>query len=150
MTEKISGTVDLHLGRWFLIQRQDRKTEADETGKHKDQGPKRLFVPFGEKLVLHPGRFILGATLEWVRLPMDIAGQIVAVAEDGEAPDAVEAIAESGAPAAEVDPPAEAASINARVEGWRYRIPTYQFDQMTRRMSDLLKAEEESPAPEAE
>jgi hypothetical protein len=55
----------------------------------------------------------------------------------------------TGASESESDPVAEAASINDRVEGWRYRIPTYQFDQMTRRMSDLLKAEEESaPATE--
>ncbi|HEY8520348.1 MAG TPA: DUF4340 domain-containing protein [Gammaproteobacteria bacterium] len=37
---------------------------------------------------------------------------------------------------------AEAAEINERVAGWRYRIASYQFDQMTRRMNDLLKATE--------
>ncbi|HEX6997587.1 MAG TPA: DUF4340 domain-containing protein [Gammaproteobacteria bacterium] len=39
---------------------------------------------------------------------------------------------------------AEAAAINERVAGWRYRIASYQFDQMTRRMEDLLKAEAEA------
>lgn len=34
---------------------------------------------------------------------------------------------------------AEAARINARVGGWRYRIASYQYDPITRRMSDLLK-----------
>ena len=33
----------------------------------------------------------------------------------------------------------ETQNINQRVGGWRYRIPGYQYDQMTRRMSDLLK-----------
>jgi hypothetical protein len=42
------------------------------------------------------------------------------------------------APAA--DPNAEAARINAKVGGWRYKIAGYQYDQMTRRMADLLKA----------
>jgi hypothetical protein len=48
------------------------------------------------------------------------------------------------APAAEgatpADPAAEAAAINARVGGWRYKIASYQYDQMTRRMADLLRA----------
>jgi Domain of unknown function (DUF4340) len=37
------------------------------------------------------------------------------------------------------DPKAEAERINARVGGWRYRIASFQYDQMTRRMTDLLK-----------
>jgi len=39
-----------------------------------------------------------------------------------------------------LDPRAEAEQINARVTGWEYRIPSYQYDQMTRRLEDLLKA----------
>jgi hypothetical protein len=38
------------------------------------------------------------------------------------------------------DPSAEAAAINSKVGGWRYKIAGFQYDQMTRRMSDLLKA----------
>jgi Domain of unknown function (DUF4340) len=37
-------------------------------------------------------------------------------------------------------PSAEAEAINARVDGWRYRIPSYQYGQIARRMSDLLRA----------
>jgi hypothetical protein len=44
------------------------------------------------------------------------------------------------ADAAGPDPQAEADAINARVHGWRYRIASYQYNQMTRRMEDLLKA----------
>ena len=36
-------------------------------------------------------------------------------------------------------PSAEAARINAKVGGWRYKIAGFQYDQMTRRMADLLK-----------
>jgi len=39
-----------------------------------------------------------------------------------------------------LDPRAEAVMINERTGGWRYKIPSYQFDQMTRRMDDLLAA----------
>lgn len=35
----------------------------------------------------------------------------------------------------------EAAAINTRVTGWRYRIPTYQYGLLTRRMDDLLRDE---------
>lgn len=41
--------------------------------------------------------------------------------------------------AAAADPNAEAARINAKVAGWRYKIASFQYDQMTRRMADLLK-----------
>lgn len=44
-----------------------------------------------------------------------------------------------------VDPAERARTINARVEGWAYRIPKYKFDAMNKNMADLLKA-----LPEAE
>jgi len=37
---------------------------------------------------------------------------------------------------------AEAQSINERLSGWRYRVPDYQYGQITRRITDLLSAEE--------
>lgn len=44
-----------------------------------------------------------------------------------------------GAASGEDGPAAEAARINARVGGWRYRLATFQYGQLTRRMADLLK-----------
>jgi hypothetical protein len=41
--------------------------------------------------------------------------------------------------ATHADPVAEADAINKRVAGWRYKIAGFQYDQMTRRMADLLK-----------
>ena len=35
---------------------------------------KLYYVPFGEKFILHPRTFVLGITLEWVRLPKTLAG----------------------------------------------------------------------------
>lgn len=35
------------------------------------------------------------------------------------------------------------AEINARVEGWQFRIPEYKANQLTRRWDDILKAETE-------
>lgn len=51
---------------------------------------------------------------------------------------AAQADASSAEPAV-ADPAAEAAEINGRVGAWRYKIAGYQYDQMTRRMADLLK-----------
>lgn len=48
--------------------------------------------------------------------------------------------ADGAAGDAAADPVAEAARINAKVGGWRYQIASFQYDQMTRRMVDLLKA----------
>jgi hypothetical protein len=53
--------------------------------------------------------------------------------------------AEGAAPAA--DAAAEAARINAKVGGWRYKIASFQYDQITRRMADLLKPPPAAPAP---
>ena len=39
-----------------------------------------------------------------------------------------------------------AAAVNERVSGWAYRIPKYKYDAMTKRMEDLLKETDESPA----
>jgi hypothetical protein len=58
---------------------------------------------------------------------------------DGAAP-AGQAAQPGDAPAAAADPAAEAARINAKVGGWRYKIAGFQYDQLTRRMADLLKA----------
>lgn len=79
------------------------------------------------------------------------AAQAAAATPAAAAPDAAEAGAApataEGAPAAPPtaaaatpDPAAEAARINAKVGGWRYKIAGFQYDQMTRRMADLLKA----------
>jgi hypothetical protein len=76
----------------------------------------------------------------WITLEASVdAAQAAAAAPPAAAP-ATDA-ATPAAPAA--DPNAEAARINAKVGGGRYQIAGFQYDQMTRRMADLLKA----PAP---
>lgn len=73
-------------------------------------------------------RYDAEQALEFATEPVDdVAG----------APDAQ---ADASDTAAEADVIEEAEAINARLAGWRYRIPSYQFSQMTRRMDDLLRA----------
>jgi hypothetical protein len=96
----------------------------------------------------------------WVSFAASVDPEQAAAAKAAAAPTppAKDAAAEAGAkpvadtkPAAPATPPpdpaAEAARINAKVGPWRYKIASFQYDQMTRRMSDLLKpATPASPA----
>jgi hypothetical protein len=62
-----------------------------------------------------------------------------AAASPAPAAEGAGAAANEAKPAAAPDAAAEAARINAKVGPWRYKIATFQYDQMTRRLSDLLK-----------
>jgi hypothetical protein len=79
----------------------------------------------------------------WITLEASVdvssaAGAPAPAAAAAPAAGADEGAAPIAAPTA--DPSAEAERINAKVRGWRYKIAGFQYDQMTRRMSDLLKA----------
>lgn len=84
----------------------------------------------------------------WVSFEASVDAELAAQAAAATAPPPAEpaAPAPEGAdpaptPAATTpDPAAEAERINAKVGGWRYKIAGFQYDQMTRRMADLLKA----------
>jgi len=78
---------------------------------------------------------------DWISLEASVDSAQAAAAAPAAAPAegaAAEGAAASAAPAA--DPNAEAQRINAKVGGWRYKIAGFQYDQMTRRMTELLKA----------
>ena len=78
-----SGSVDLRLGTWFVSPRPrttpflDIFDEQNDPGYSEEQFTKTSYVPFGERFILHPGNFILAVTLEWLRLPADLAGYVV-------------------------------------------------------------------------
>jgi dCTP deaminase len=76
-----SASLDFRLGRWFLAIQQTRTSEIDLTkprgsGEFEAQEGKMYYVPFGQKFVMHPGRFVLAATLEWIRMPETLGGYI--------------------------------------------------------------------------
>ena len=82
----------------------------------------------------------------WVSFEASVDAEQAAQAAAAAAPPPAEPAAPPAdgaapAPAAATppDPAAEAERINAKVGGWRYKIAGYQYDQMTRRMADLLK-----------
>jgi len=81
---RAEASIDLKLGRWFLALRQARidrinlsglTSERPQDEKLRDLG-KEHFVPFGSEFILHPGRFVIGITLEWIRLPETAGGYV--------------------------------------------------------------------------
>lgn len=76
-----AGTsIDLRLGRWFMSFKQNRSSAISLDGNSDGASaptPREHFVRFGDAFTLHPGRFVLGATLEWVRLPNTVSAQIL-------------------------------------------------------------------------
>lgn len=81
---KMSGaaSVDMRLGTWFLSLRQARQSvlEVSESSlAHSTDSrlTKMSYIPFGKDFILHPRSFVLGVTLEWIRIPRDLAGYVV-------------------------------------------------------------------------
>jgi dCTP deaminase len=75
-----SASVDLRLGTWFMTLRQARMTHLspdDKMPKAHPQLTKTHYVRFGNRYTLHPGNFVLSSTLEWIRLPKDLAAYVI-------------------------------------------------------------------------
>lgn len=73
-----AASVDLRLGTWFVSSRARKTPVLDiHDGKAEAQFTKTSYVPFGDRFILHPGAFVLAVTLEWIRLPSDLAGYVV-------------------------------------------------------------------------
>jgi dCTP deaminase len=77
-----AGAIDLRLGTWFLSLSQSRMPCLDMDGIDSVNTEQRQlcryhYVHFGEKYYLHPGTFVLGTTLEWLRLPRNLFGYVV-------------------------------------------------------------------------
>jgi dCTP deaminase len=70
------ASLDVHLGNWFAIARRTKLPVVylkDTEGQFvPGVGREEVFVPRGETFLIHPGDFILGATLEFLALPSDV------------------------------------------------------------------------------
>jgi dCTP deaminase len=76
-----AASIDLRLGCWFATLRGTRLCALDIAGRDdfssKEPALTKLhFVPFGKAFVLHPRSFVLGVTLQWLRLPQNIGGYV--------------------------------------------------------------------------
>jgi dCTP deaminase len=74
------ASVDLRLGTEFLEMRRRARAYLDpfeETPGTVASFQEGITVPFGQYFVLHPGHFVLGATLEYVGMPPHLTGQVL-------------------------------------------------------------------------
>ena len=77
-----AASIDLRLGCWFVSLRKARIPVLDisgEAGGYPSEAKlsKTHYVPFGKDFILHPRDFVLGITLEWIRLPTDLSGYVI-------------------------------------------------------------------------
>jgi dCTP deaminase len=82
LKEAGSASLDLRLGCWFLLFRNSHLPcldvyESPGDVPSESQLAKMQYVPFGERFILHPKAFVLAVTLEWIRLPANVAGYVV-------------------------------------------------------------------------
>jgi dCTP deaminase len=74
-----AASMDLRLGRWFTTFRPTKMSRLAVARQGQDPAnelglTKLHYVPFGQEFILHPGSFVLGITLEWLRLPSSLGG----------------------------------------------------------------------------
>jgi dCTP deaminase len=76
--ESGAASIDLRLGTWFVTLRQARMayvTTGEDTATA--QFTRHQYVRFGTEYYLHPRAFVLGVTLEWLRLPKNLAAYVI-------------------------------------------------------------------------
>jgi len=76
-----SSSLDIRLGTHFL---QQRRTTIGtiEPGKAKSSldivvSVVRSVIPFGQEFILHPNQFVLGCSLEYIKMPIDLSAYVV-------------------------------------------------------------------------
>lgn len=74
------ASIDLRLGTEFLVLRQTLESGLDlgELSEARFEAlHERIVVPYGGSIWLHPGRFLLAATLEYLRVPTDLGAYVL-------------------------------------------------------------------------
>lgn len=74
------SAIDVRLGTHFVLTRIVRfaAIEAqDKNIEHQIGGyQEKVYIPFGNSLMLHPGSLVLGVTLEYIRMPLNIHAEV--------------------------------------------------------------------------
>src|ERR1700752_2340528 len=80
-TQVGAASIDLRLGTDFLYLRRTASPGLDpQTLRSAEDAQKlydRLEIPFGDGVWLHPEQFLLGSTLEFIRMPRSLTGTLV-------------------------------------------------------------------------
>jgi dCTP deaminase len=74
------ASLDLRLGTEFLLLRRTERPGLDpgtQVQQTIDAMTTRVDVAIGDCLWLHPGQFVLGATLEFIQIPRDLGAYVV-------------------------------------------------------------------------
>ena len=69
------SSVDLHVDRFFRVFRNDTTPFIDPK-RPQDDLTEMVEVDDGKAFILHPGEFVLGSTLERIRLPDDLVARL--------------------------------------------------------------------------
>jgi len=72
-----SDAIDLRLGSHFLLPRTPPRPFLHPGSDPTDHSNLRVHVPIGRYLVLPAHQTVLGATLEFIKVPFDVSGQIL-------------------------------------------------------------------------
>jgi|SRR3989304_8605726 len=75
-----SASINLRLGTWFVTLERSRMRawEIKKKGEPQQQIARaEHYIPFGNVYLLHPRSFVLGITLEWIRLPSNFAAYVI-------------------------------------------------------------------------
>jgi dCTP deaminase len=72
-----SDSLDMRLGFHFLLSQSSPRLFFDPNTKVTNSSNLHIHVPLGEFVVVPAHQTILGATLEFIKLPFDVAGQIL-------------------------------------------------------------------------
>lgn len=70
------ASIDLRLSDEFLVFRNPHIPYIDPRGASQESYTERLTIAKGEVFILHPGEFVLGSTLERVRIPPDLVARV--------------------------------------------------------------------------
>jgi dCTP deaminase len=75
------ASIDLRLGTRFTVFRRGKVGEVDTNApaffEMMASAQQTYYVPIGSSFVLHPDYFVLGETLEYIRLPDDLMAYVV-------------------------------------------------------------------------
>lgn len=75
-------SVDIRLSNEFIITKETQidvldVAEREDLKKNIMQYQERIRISYGEAFILHPKEFVLGASLEYISLPLDIMAYVV-------------------------------------------------------------------------
>ncbi len=70
------ASVDLRLGSEFRVFRHTEVTHVDTKKGLKEELTELIRIPGGKAFTIHPGEFVLGNTLEYIKLPDDLMARL--------------------------------------------------------------------------